>query len=86
MENELILITKVDCQKCDWLKNKLEKESIEIETHDAKSVDGMVHLAFHGLLDDDVHMPVLLINDDRHIAGKTLEMLKEIRQNNGAKV
>lgn len=63
----MILITKKDCQKCEWVKDRLPP-GIDIEIMDAKSPDGLSHLAYHEKVDNN-KFPMLITDDERVIEG-----------------
>lgn len=83
-----ILITKKDCDKCDWLKDKINKENLDVDIFDAKSKEGMAHLTYHELWNtgEIVPMPVLIIDDDNIIKGEAIRMLKVLKENNGKQI
>ncbi len=78
-----ILITKEDCQKCDWLKDKISKENLDVDIFDAESTDGIAHLTYHELWNtgEIVAMPVLIIDDENIIKGEAIRMLNVLKEN-----
>ena len=56
--DELILITKGDCQKCDWLKDRIERHELKVKMLEVGTVDAMSHMAFHELLGDSVNVQI----------------------------
>ncbi len=82
-----ILITGEGCQKCDWLKDKIAKEGLEVEIMDKDSTDAMSHLAFNEMLDKmPLDLPILIFAEEQFFAGeniKSLKLLMEMKENNG---
>jgi len=60
MSEKLILITKQDCQKCEWVKGKIP-EGMEITILDADTPEGMSHLALAESMEKQA--PILLIGN-----------------------
>ena len=56
-DTSLILITKQNCQKCDWVKSKIPDDA-DLRLLDAKSVDGMAILAYFEAL--SLKVPLLI--------------------------
>ncbi len=44
---KLTLLTKEDCQKCDYVKSKIESEGFDVEIVGEDSVDGKVLMSYH---------------------------------------
>ncbi len=58
---DILLFTKPDCQKCDYVKERLP-EGVDIELIDATTVDGMAEAAFYEVLEEPT--PILVYNGD----------------------
>lgn len=88
MMDEIILITKKDCKKCEWIKDKIQAEELDVKVIDADSTDGMAHLSYHELYNpsDPPHMPILIVDDSNIIKGETINMLRILRENSKQKV
>ena len=75
-----ILITKEDCQKCDWLKDKIKKEELTVEILDADSKEALSQLAYHEMLDKmPLDLPILIYADEQYFAGESMKALKHLR-------
>lgn len=79
--SKLILITKKDCKKCEWIKDRIDREELPVEIMDAESTNGIAHLTYHELYNtgEVINMPVLIIDDDNVLKGETINMLKALR-------
>ena len=77
----MILVTKKDCQKCDWIKQKIDLHNINgIEIVDGESIDGMSILAYNELLEGK-SFPFLIIDDDTRMDGtNVIGMWKHIQE------
>ncbi|HIJ00331.1 MAG: hypothetical protein PWQ88_1201 [Candidatus Methanomethylophilaceae archaeon] len=73
---DITLITKPDCQKCEYVKEHLPAD-LELKILDVTTVDGMAEAAFYGVL--NAEFPVL-IDEDEVITGaiRIIERLKSI--------
>ena len=61
-----ILVTKKDCQKCDWLKKKIPPNN-GIDFIDAETPEGMALLAYHEIFNEDTQIPLLITADEQII-------------------
>lgn len=59
--SEIVLFTKPDCQKCDYVKERIP-DGVEVQIIDASTAEGMAEAAFHELLDKPT--PVLMVGDE----------------------
>jgi hypothetical protein len=58
---EILLITKPECQKCDYVKERIPP-GMEIQFVDASTPAGMAEAAFYELLDKPT--PILVVDDE----------------------
>jgi len=72
--SEVLLFTKPDCQKCEYVKERLP-DGLDIKIIDATSVDGMAEAAFYELLDKPT--PVLVI--DGEVITGAINILNRLR-------
>jgi len=76
------LITAPDCQKCNYVKSHVDCSRIEVL--DRSSTKATVLMAYHEILDKDLHLPVLIYDDldgeTQIIAGKSVEIVKKIKE------
>lgn len=84
MNEEIILLTKKDCQKCDWVKEKMndvEKDAVRVMN--AETVDGMVIRAYHEIF-EEAEMPILIVskdeNSDPEIIKGSIKISKKINE------
>ena len=83
MLDELILITGKDCQKCEWIKEKIEKENLEVKMLDRDDKETMGQMAYHEMLDKmPLHLPILIYDEETFLAGESTKSLEIIRQHN----
>ena len=61
-----ILFTQPGCQKCDWLKDKLEPNN-GVVIMDISTPDGMAHAAYYELIEK--HTPILVTETEQVIEG-----------------
>ena len=58
---DVLLFTKPDCQKCDYVKEKIP-ESLDVKIMDMTSPEGMAHGAYHEVLEK--YTPILVVGDE----------------------
>lgn len=58
---KMILFTKPDCEKCDYVKERMPK-GLDIQLMDSTTADGMAEAAFYELLDKPT--PILVIEGE----------------------
>jgi len=58
---EILLFTKPDCQKCDYVKERIP-DGMEVQFIDASTVDGMAEAAFYELMEKPT--PILVVDDE----------------------
>jgi len=58
---EVLLFTKPDCQKCDWVKERLP-EGVEMQILDATTTDGLAEAAFYEIIEEP--FPVLVVDEE----------------------
>lgn len=61
MNPGVLLFTKPDCGKCDYVKDKIPRE-LNIQIIDMTTPDGMVHVAHYELLEK--YTPILVVGDE----------------------
>jgi hypothetical protein len=61
MTPEVILFTKPDCEKCDYVKARIP-ENLDIKILDMTTTDGMAHAAYHELLEK--YTPILVVGEE----------------------
>ncbi len=59
--SDLVLFTKPDCQKCDYIKKRLP-EDVKIRIVDMTTADGMAEAAYYEILDKN--LPILIANEE----------------------
>jgi len=63
-----ILLTKQNCQKCDWLKSQIPQND-GVDFMDPETPEGMALLAFHEKFDTKTLFPLLITVDGRVVEG-----------------
>lgn len=63
--SNLILFTKSDCQKCDYIKKRLP-EDVKIRIVDMTTAEGMAEAAYYEILDKN--LPIL-VADEKVVEG-----------------
>lgn len=58
---EIILFTKPDCQKCDYIKSHLP-EGIDMRMVNTDEADGLAEAAYYELLNKN--LPILVVDDE----------------------
>ena len=61
MYPDVLLFTKPDCEKCDYVKNRIP-EDLSIQVIDMSTPDGMAHAAYYELLEK--YTPILVVGDE----------------------
>ncbi|MDD4307367.1 MAG: hypothetical protein PHU53_00980 [Thermoplasmata archaeon] len=61
MPDEILLFTKPECEKCDYVKARIP-ENLDIKILDMTSMEGMAHAAYHEILDR--YTPILVVGDE----------------------
>jgi hypothetical protein len=61
MTQEVILFTKPDCEKCDYVKARIP-ENLDIKILDMTTTEGMAHAAYHELLEK--YTPILVVGEE----------------------
>jgi len=72
--NKMILITKDDCQLCDFVKEKIGDRIEELETVNAEDVDGKVYMSYyqiHLLMETNkkIQFPFLITENEDVVHG-----------------
>ncbi|MBN1295634.1 hypothetical protein JXA80_02570 [bacterium] len=68
----MILFTKIDCGKCDYVKNHFDLVSlgVQIDELSETNADALADLAFYELVDTaEKQLPILITDDERTITG-----------------
>lgn len=58
---DVLLFTKPDCDKCDYVKAKIP-ENLNLRILDMTTTDGMAHAAYHEILEK--YTPILVVGDE----------------------
>ncbi len=58
---DVLLFTKPECEKCDYVKEKIPN-NLDIQIMDMTTVDGMAHAAYHEILEK--YTPILVVGDE----------------------
>jgi glutaredoxin len=58
---EIILFTKPDCQKCEYVKSRLP-EGIDMRTVNTNEAEGLAEAAYYELLNRN--LPILVVDDE----------------------
>ena len=58
---DVLLFTKPECEKCDYVKAKIP-ENLELQIMDMTTTDGMAHAAYHEILEK--YTPILVVGDE----------------------
>ncbi len=61
MTSEVLLFTKPDCEKCDYVKARIP-ENLDIKILDMTTTEGMAHAAYHELLEK--YTPILVVGEE----------------------
>lgn len=67
----MMLFTKEGCQKCDYLKNKIDLPTmgIRVEELGPDNPEALAYLAWHELVTvAEKHLPILVLDDSSYIA------------------
>lgn len=73
---DIILFTKNDCSKCDYVKERLPR-GLDVKIENVDTVDGLAEGAFYGILDKG--FPVLIVEDE-FIAEGSINVLKKLME------
>ena len=74
------LLIKNNCQKCDWLKSKVDINKIEVIN--AESKEGMALLAYYERLEVNQFPLLFLEDEDETTITKTVKIKKIIEEYN----
>jgi hypothetical protein len=80
MAPEVLLFTKPECEKCDYVKEKIPN-NLNIKILDMTTPDGMAHAAFYELLER--YTPILVVDDE--IVEGALRIKKRMKELMNAK-
>ena len=58
---EVLLFTKPDCQKCEYVKERLPA-GVKVNIIDTSTAEGLAEAAYHELLNK--HTPILVVDDE----------------------
>jgi len=58
---EVLLFTKPDCEKCEYVKERIP-ENLDIKILDITTTEGMAHAAYHEVLER--YTPILVVGDE----------------------
>ena len=61
MSPEVLLFTKPDCDKCDYVKEKIP-DDLSVRIMDMTTTDGMASAAYYELLEK--YTPILVVGDE----------------------
>ena len=61
MYPDVLLFTKPDCEKCDYVKDRIPQE-LSVQIIDMSTPDGMAHAAYYELLEK--YTPILVVGDE----------------------
>jgi len=61
MVTEVILFTKPNCEKCDYVKERIP-ENLDLRILDMTTTDGMAYAAYHEILEK--YTPILVVGDE----------------------
>ena len=61
MSTEVLLFTKPDCEKCDYVKARIPT-GLDIKIMDMTSAEGMAHAAYHEILEK--YTPILVVGEE----------------------
>jgi hypothetical protein len=67
----MTLFTKEGCEKCDYLKRKVDLRAlgVNVEILGPENPDALAHLAWHELVSvAEKHLPILVLDDCSYIA------------------
>jgi glutaredoxin 2 len=67
----MTLFTKDGCEKCDFLKKKVDLQNlgVHVEVLGPENPDALAHLAWHELVSvAEKHLPILVLDDCSYIA------------------
>jgi hypothetical protein len=81
----MTLFTKMDCQKCHYIKNQFNLEALGIreEVLGEENPDALAHLAWHELVEAaQKELPILVLDDCSAIVG-AIHIKKYLTQQNG---
>lgn len=84
MENDNlpILITKLDCPKCETVKKIIKNRGLKVKELDSNSPEGMSEIMYAELFKHNIHIentPFLILpSEDRVVAGDYKYRVKEI--------
>ena len=61
MSPEVLLFTKPDCEKCDYVKDRIP-DGLNVQIMDMTTTDGMANAAYYELLEK--YAPILVVGDE----------------------
>jgi deoxyxylulose-5-phosphate synthase len=61
MRTEVLLFTKPDCEKCEYVKERIPA-NLDIKVIDMTTTDGMAHAAYHEVLEK--YTPILVVGEE----------------------
>jgi hypothetical protein len=61
MSTEVLIFTKPDCEKCDYVKARIPT-GLDIKIMDMTSAEGMAHAAYHEILEK--YTPILVVGEE----------------------
>lgn len=79
---DTVLITATDCQKCNYVKSHIDCSQIIV--YDRSDKKAIALMAFHEILNKDLHLPILIYDDldgeTQIIAGNGTKIVNKIRE------
>ena len=78
---EIILFTKNNCNKCEYVKERIPP-GIDVDVQNVDAADGLAEGAFYGILGKA--FPVLVV-DDEFAAEGSINVLKKLKEIAGAR-
>ena len=82
----IMLITKENCDKCDWVKERIPeglKDTLEI--FDYNDVEVTPFLAYYEKIQDNQPMPILIVDDEELALDSTIKIKNKMIELNGGK-
>jgi len=61
MVAQALLFTKPDCEKCEYVKERIP-ENLDLKILDMTTTEGMAHAAYHEILEK--YTPILVFGDE----------------------
>ena len=74
--HEILLFTKPDCEKCQWVKERIP-EGLDVKILDMNQGDAMAEAAYYELIGKNI--PIMVLDGEvEEVAAKMVRKLEEL--------